>query len=140
MPTVLGGLVGGLVATVAMSVVMRATGGGPPPSANLLAKFRGGSPDEYALPGMVLHLLYGTGAGAVFVPLVDATGAAVEGLAAWTAAGLVWGVVLLVGGAVGWVRGVIGMEPDRETLVGFAVVHVVYGLVLGAFVGAELLA
>lgn len=133
MVTVLGGLVGGLVATIVMSMVMRGIGGGPPPTAALLAKFQGGEPAEHMMPGMLLHLVYGIIAGAVLVLAVNAVAPGVTSPTTWLGIGLAYGIVLLLGGAVGWVRGVIGMVPDREMLIAFVVVHVVYGLVLGAW-------
>lgn len=139
MATLIGGLVGGLIATVVMSVVMRAMDGGPPPTAALLAKFQGGEPEDHTMPGMLLHLVYGTVAGGVLVLVVSAASLGITGLVSWIGVGVAYGVVLLLGGAMGWVRGVIGMDPDRETMMGFAVVHVVYGLVLGAWLGYGLL-
>lgn len=140
MATILAGVIGGFVATVVMSIVMMAMGGGPPPTANLLAKFQGGQPDDYQMPGMVLHLGYGTVAGGVLVFLVESANLGVTTLTEWLVVGLVYAVVLLVGGAVVWIKGVIGLEPDREMLIGFTVVHLVYGLVLGGWVGLGILA
>lgn len=135
MVTITGGLVGGLVATIVMSIVMRAMGGGPPPTANFVAKFQGGDPDDHMMPGMVLHLLYGTIAGGVLVAVVSAAALGITSLGAWVGTGLVYGIILLVGGAMVWIRGVIGMDPDRQTMIGFVVVHLVYGLVLGLWLG-----
>lgn len=139
MVTLLSGLVGGLVATVVMSMVMMTMGGGPPPTAALLAKFRGGEPEAYKMPGMLLHLLYGTVAGAVLVVAVSTVAPGITSLTAWVGIGLAYGIVLLLGGAMGWVKGVIGLEPDKQMMVGFAVVHIVYGLVLGAWLGVGVL-
>lgn len=140
MVTIVSGLVGGLVATIVMSIVMRAMGGGPPPTANMLAKFQGGEPEDHMMPGMLLHLLYGTIAGGILVVIVSAAALGITSLVSWLIAGVVYGVVLLIGGAMVWIRGVIGMEPDREMLIGFTVVHVVYGLVLGLWLGYGILA
>jgi len=140
MASLVAGLAGGLVATVLMTAVMMALGdGGPPPTAALVAKFQGGDPADHAMPGMVLHLVYGTVAGAVLavaapavgLTLVDSTGLAVG-------VGLVYGLLLMVSGMVFWMRVVIGLDPERETVLVFGVVHVVYGVVLGAFLGAGL--
>lgn len=139
MATVISGLVGGLVGTIVMSVLMQAMGGGPPPTAALVAKFQGGEPEDHMMPGMLLHLVYGTVAGGVLVAAVAAAALGISGVTAWVGVGLVYGIVLLLGGAMGWVKGVIGMNPDRKMMVGFAVVHVVYGLVLGAWVGLGIL-
>jgi hypothetical protein len=42
----------------------------------------------------------------------------------------------MIGGMVFWMRIVIGIEPDRQMMIVFGVVHVIYGVVLGAFIGA----
>lgn len=141
MATVIAGLVGGLVATIVMTAVMMVmSDGGPPPTAALVAKFADGKPEAYAMPGMALHLMYGTVAGAVFAVGVPAVGLALGSLAVATGLGLVYGIVLMIGGVAFWVRTVIGMEPDRDMMVTFGTVHVVYGIVLGAFLGAGILA
>ena len=140
MVTITGGLVGGVVATVVMTALMMVLGDdSPPPTAMLVAKFADGDPEDYAMPGMALHFLYGIGAGAVFavaLPLVldDPSVAVATGL------GVAYGVVLMVVGMAFWMRGVIGADPGRNTMQMFAIVHVVYGVVLGAVVGAELFA
>jgi len=137
--TLLSGLAGGLVATIAMTVFMLALGDdSPPPTAGLWAKFVGSEgPEAYVPQGMVLHMLYGVGAGVAFVlalPLVVAEVTLV------TAVGLAvaYAVVLTVVGAMVWMKGVLGMDPDRATAMQFGVFHLVYGLVLGGFVGAGL--
>ncbi|WP_435064651.1 hypothetical protein [Halobaculum sp. EA56] len=140
MASITAGLVGGLVATIVMTAVMMAMGdGGPPPTARLVATFAGGDPEEYAMPGMVLHLLYGIVAGAVFAVGVPLVGLSLGSIAVAVVLGVVYGLVLMVVGMVGWMRMVIGMEPDKGMMTMFATVHVVYGLVLGAFLGAGIL-
>lgn len=53
MASVIAGLAGGLVATVVMTILMTVMGdGGPPPTAGLVAKFAGGRPEDYAMPGI----------------------------------------------------------------------------------------
>jgi hypothetical protein len=142
MTTLTAGLAGGLVATIVMTIVMMVMGdGGPPPTARLVARFAGGEPEEYAMPGMVLHVLYGIGAGVVFalgVPALNIIDLGSIGLAA--AAGFVYGLVLMIGGMVFWMRMVIGLEPDGDMMRMFGTVHVVYGVVLGAFMGTGILA
>ncbi|MFB6205375.1 MAG: hypothetical protein ABEJ05_02450 [Haloglomus sp.] len=142
MTTLIAGLAGGLVATIVMTIVMMVMGeGGPPPTARLVATFSGGEPEDYAMPGMVLHLIYGTLAGAVFalgVPALGIVDLGSIGLA--VAAGFGYGLVLMLGGMVFWMRMVIGMEPDGDMVKLFGTVHVVYGVVLGAFIGTGILA
>lgn len=136
------GFVGGLVATIGMSIVMNVMGGGPPPTANFIARFAGGTPEDYQMPGMLLHLLYGAVAGAVLVVL--AVGALDVSLIGTLGGALVWSVVwaifLMVVGAVVWIRGVIGMRPSGGMIMQFGVVHLVYGIVLGAWLGLGILA
>jgi hypothetical protein len=140
MASIIAGLAGGLLATIVMTIVMMAVGdGGPPPTAALVATVADGDPEEYAMPGMVLHLAYGVLAGAVFAVGAPALGVELDAIGVATALGLVYGIVLMIGGMVFWMRTVIGIEPDRDTVVTFGVVHIVYGLVLGAFVGAGVL-
>jgi hypothetical protein len=141
MAAVTAGLAGGLVATIVMTAVMMVMGdGGPPPTAGLVGKFAGGDPANHAIPGMVLHLLYGVGAGAVFAVGVPLLGLSLGSFGVAIGLGFVYGIVLMIGGMAFWMRVVIGMEPDREMMVTFGTVHLVYGVVLGAFLGAGLLA
>jgi hypothetical protein len=141
MSSVIAGLAGGIVATIVMTVFMMVMGdGGPPPTARMVAKFAGGDPEDYAMPGMALHFLYGIGAGAVFAVAVPALGVDLGSIALAVGVGLAYGIVLMVGGMVFWVRLIIGIEPDRDMMVMFGVVHVVYGLVLGAVVGSGIVA
>lgn len=140
MASVIAGLVGGLVATIVMSIVMKVMGGGPPPTADLIAKFRGGEAIDFEKPGMVLHLLYGTIAGAVFAIGIPIIGFGFEALGVAIGFGLVYGLVLMIGGMVFWMKTVIGMSPDREMVLTFATVHVVYGVVLGAVLGSGVIA
>ncbi|MFW5934436.1 MAG: hypothetical protein ACOCQL_01145 [Halolamina sp.] len=69
-------MAGGLVATIAMTAFMLALGDdSPPPTALFMAKYVGdGDPEAYAMPGMLLHVAYGIGAGGVFAALVPALG------------------------------------------------------------------
>lgn len=141
MASVIAGLAGGLVATIAMTIVMMVMGdGGPPPTAALVAKFADGGPEDYAMPGMVLHLIYGTVAGAVFAIGVPWIGLNLGSIAVAVGLGLVYGIILMTGGMMFWMRMIIGMEPDRDTMMMFGTAHVVYGVVLGAFLGAGILA
>jgi len=140
MASVLAGLVGGVVATIVMTIVMMVMGdGGPPPTARLVARFRGGIPEDYAMPGMALHMVYGIVAGAVFAVGVPLVGLSLDSLVVAAGLGLVYGLVLMVAGMALWMRGVIGMEPDRDMMMMFGTVHVIYGVVLGAFLGAGII-
>lgn len=140
MASVIGGLAGGLVATIGMTIVMMVMGdGGPPPTAALVAKFAGGAPDDYTMPGMVLHLGYGIVAGAVFAVGVPLIGLELGSIIVGAGLGLVYGILLMIIGMVVWMRMVIGMDPDRDMMMMFGTAHVVYGVILGAFLGAGIL-
>jgi hypothetical protein len=139
MASVIAGLAGGVIATLVMTVVMMVMGGGgPPPSAALVAMFAGGEAEDQEMPGMALHFLYGILAGAVFAVGVPLVGLSLGAIGVATGLGLAYGVILMIGG-VFWMRLVIGMEPDRDMMVMFGTVHIIYGAVLGAFLGAGIL-
>lgn len=139
--TVPAGLVGGLVATVAMTVLALATGDdAPPPTARLWSKYLGGDPAQRRLEGTLLHLVYGAASGALFVPALGALGVAAGSSAAGLLWGVVYGLVLFAVGAGFWLVLVLGFSPDRGTAMGFLAGHLVYGAVLGAWVGAGVLA
>ncbi|MDZ7745843.1 MAG: hypothetical protein U5K28_04720 [Halobacteriales archaeon] len=141
MASVIAGLAGGVVATIVMTIAMMMMGDdSPPPTAALVAKFAGGEPEDYAMPGMVLHLIYGIVAGAVFAVGVPVLGLSLDSIGVAIGLGLVYGVVLMIGGMMFWMRMIIGMEPDRSMMMMFGTVHVIYGVVLGAFLGAGIIA
>jgi hypothetical protein len=141
MASVIAGLVWGFVATIVMTMTMMAVGdGGPPPTAALVAKFAGGTPEEHKKPGMLLHMLYGTIAGTVFAVGVPLVGLSLDSIGVAIGLGFVYGVVLMIGGMVFWLRLVIGVEPDKDMMKIFGIVHVVYGVVLGALLGTGILA
>ncbi|MFT4947470.1 MAG: hypothetical protein ACI8TL_001713 [Natronomonas sp.] len=140
MASVIAGLAGGVVATIVMTIAMMMGDGGPPPTAALVAKFAGGEPEDYAMPGMALHFVYGIVAGAVFAVGVPLIGLSLGSIGVAIGLGLVYGIVLMIGGMMFWMRMIIGMEPDRSMMMMFGTVHVIYGVVLGAFLGAGILA
>jgi len=78
-------------------------------------------------------------AGVVFALGAPAIGLELDGAIA-VGLGLAYGIALMIGGMAFWMRLVIGREPDRGMLVTFGAVHLTYGLVLGAFLGAGLVA
>jgi len=141
MASVIAGLAGGVVATIVMTIAMMMMGdGGPPPTAALVAKFAGGEPEDYAMPGMALHFVYGIVAGAVFAVGVPLIGLSLGSIGVAIGLGLVYGIILMIGGMMFWMRMIIGMEPDKGMMMMFGTVHVIYGVVLGAFLGAGILA
>jgi hypothetical protein len=137
----LAGIVGGIVATIVMTMgMMSLDDGGPPPTAGLVAKIAGGEPAEYEKPGMFLHVLYGVGAGVVFALGVPQIGLSFDSIVVATGLGLVYGVLLMIVGMLFWMQTVLRTEPDRDTVVMFGTVHVIYGVVLGAVLGTGILA
>ena len=137
MVSLVSGLVGGLVATIAMTVLMLVFGDdSPPPTAAVWAKYVGTDPpDAYRLQGMVLHLLYGVAAGGVFALGLPVLGLSPGSLVAGLVWGLVYGVILFVVAAVLWMRIVLGLEAEMSQIARFLVFHLAYGAVLGAWVG-----
>lgn len=133
-------ILGGLVATVAMTVFRMPISNSLPPTANFWAKFvADGDPEDHTFAGLVLHLVYGAGGGAVFgllapIPLVGSEHSQeVRGVVS----GLVYGVVLSVFGERAILEGLLDMDPDPDERFVFHVGHVIYGLTLGAWVGSK---
>lgn len=124
----------GAVATVAMSVVMLAgvaTGVSPMPKpipVALVARTLGIAPGPALIVlAVVAHLAYGTVAGAVLAGLAGRVAVwhgLVFGGVLWVAMGLVWLPFL------GW--GPFGTGLTPKIAVATLVLHVVYGLTLGA--------
>ncbi|MDY6819684.1 MAG: hypothetical protein SVG88_13575, partial [Halobacteriales archaeon] len=139
MVSLIGGLVGGLVATIVMTAFMMALGDdSPPPTALFYSKYLGdGEPEEYMMQGMFLHAMYGIGAGVVFAYL------GVAGLMAFTPLtlanglinGLVYGFILFIGAAVFWMKIVLDIDAEPPQVAMFLLFHLIYGGVLGAWVG-----
>lgn len=142
MVTLISGLVGGFVATIVMTIFMMTLGDdSPPPTALFWSKYVGdGDPDQYMMQGMVLHFIYGIIAGGVFAIVASVLGfvsvATVGAAVLW---GLAYGVVLFMFAAAFWMMMVLGMSPDMKMAGMFLVFHLVYGLVLGAWVGYGIL-
>lgn len=142
MVTLIDGLVGGVVATIVMTVFMMLLGDdSPPPTALFWSKYVGdGDPDGYMMQGMVLHMLYGIVAGGVFAILATALGfvsvATIGSALLW---GLAYGVALFVGAAMFWMNLVLDMDPEPKMAGMFLFFHLVYGAVLGAWVGFGIL-
>jgi hypothetical protein len=88
------------------------------------------------MQGMVLHMLYGIGAGGAFAVGVTALGLGVGSGALTTSLlwAVIYGLALTVVGAIFWMRIVLAMEPEPKMVGLFAFFHLVYGLVLGVSV------
>lgn len=143
MSLLLSGLAGGLVATVIMTAFMMMFGDdSPPPTAMFWAQYVGnGQPSEYMMQGMVLHFLYGIGAGLVFGLLgaADIVVMSLDTIGGGVVDGLLFGVVLFVVAAVFWMNIVLDMDAGPRQATMFLFFHLVYGAVLGGFVGAGIL-
>jgi hypothetical protein len=138
----LAGVIGGLLGTVALTVLVMPTmrDESPLPSL-LLARALGGDADGQALrmAGMAGHFAYGAIAGLVFgVVIGGLVGAAIV---LWVL-GLLFGAALLLTAIVGW-GPLLDLRARLEALsasdrharvVGLAAGHLAYGLVLGIVV------
>ncbi|MFB6095140.1 MAG: hypothetical protein ABEJ71_01645 [Halodesulfurarchaeum sp.] len=143
MVTLISGLIAGLVATIVMTVFMGSLGDdSPPPTALFYAKFvGGGEPAEYMMQGMVLHLVYGTLAGGIFAAAILFLGfVSVGTLGSALLWALVYAFILFLGGAMFWMNAVLGVDPDGKMIGMFLFFHLVYGLVLGGWIGYGVLA
>ncbi|WP_247730699.1 DUF6789 family protein [Halovivax limisalsi] len=134
------GLQAGFVATCIMTAFRLPILRSLPPSAHFYAAYvGGGEPDDHELAGLLLHLGYGTSAGAVFGGLFalqdaeEAIGAEQRGLL-W---GSVFGMVLSAVGSQFLLKELLGFELDADELALFHAAHLVYGLSLGAWVGSR---
>lgn len=142
MVSILSGLVGGLVATIVMTAFMMMMGDdSPPPPALFWSKYVGdGEPEEYMMQGMALHFIYGIVAGGVFAVLVTALTLGVGTLVGGLIWGVIYGIVLFIIGAGFWMMMVLDIKPEMQMAMGFLLFHLVYGVVLGAWVGLGILA
>ncbi len=143
MVTLLSGLVGGFVATIVMTILMMALGGdSPPPTAAFWSKYVGdGEPTDFMMQGMILHLFYGSIAGAIFAKVIPLIGfitvSTVVSAALW---GLLYGFILFLFAAMFWMKIVLKMDADREAVGMFLLFHLVYGAVPGTWIGLGILA
>lgn len=137
-PVLTAGAVGGLVGTVAMTVLRVPTARSLPPTADFLSRWLGGEPDDYPLAALALHLAYGAGAGAVFgLASLRPRAPFEEPETVGLLAGVVYGAVLSVAGERVVVRHLVGLDLDTDESAVFHAGHVVYGLTLGAWVGSR---
>ncbi|QCC51689.1 hypothetical protein [Halapricum salinum] len=139
--TILNGLAGGLVATIVMTIFMLTLGDdSPPPTALFWSQYIGGEgPEAYMMQGMVLHMLYGIGAGVVLVLALPAIGVSVSSMAVAAGVGLAYGFVLFVGAAIFWMKIVLDIDAEPPMVAMFLFFHLVYGGVLGVWLQLGLL-
>ena len=134
------GCVGGLAATVTMTVYRIPAFKALPPTAEFWARFvSGGDVEQHFLPGLLLHLFYGVVGGAVYgllASFVDVDDPATQGRLS-VLGGLAYGIGLSVfGSRVVFVR-ILGRELQSEDALVFHVGHAVYGMTLGTFVATS---
>lgn len=136
------GAVGGLLATVAMTVYRLPVARSLPPTAAFWARYVGDAPaEEYSGVGLALHLAYGAGAGAVFGALFRAAGLGElsehRREAAGVAFGTLYGLALSAFGSRVVLGRLLEMDPAPDEALVFHVGHVVYALALGTWVGSR---
>ncbi len=131
---------GGAVATVVMTAFRIPITDSLPPTAQFWAKYVGDEgPDAYPVQALVLHLLYGMGAGAVFgaVFTPQSEGPEVRQERRGTALATGYGLLLSVFGTRVVLKRLLGLdlEPDERWI--FHLGHAIYGLTLGAWLGSN---
>ncbi|SEO91207.1 hypothetical protein SAMN04487948_107119 [Halogranum amylolyticum] len=136
------GLKAGIVATLVMSAYRIPVARSPPPTAHFWAKFVGdGDPEQYPLVGLVLHLAYGAGGGGGFGSLMallfgtPADDQEHERLS--TLCGVLFALVLAKFGTTVVLARVLDLDLDADERFVFDMSHVVYGLTLGTWFGAN---
>jgi len=139
------GVTGGLVATLVMTAFRLPISRSLPPTDEFWRRYvrRGGS-DSATVPALLLHLLYGAGAGVAYVALesgfagTDAdrpSEATAELRGVVTAVG--YSLVLSAFGLRVLLNGLLDEElsPDEELI--FHLGHAIYGITLGAWLGSR---
>ena len=132
------GLVGGFFATLVMTVFRVPTARSLPPTAEFLEQYLGGNASDYRFTSLVLHFLYGTGAGVIFGPLLGLiAGDTNEPETVGLLVGVLYGTILSVFGDQVVLRRVLGMDLDTDEEAIFHAGHLVYGLTLGSWIGSR---
>ncbi|RQG92903.1 hypothetical protein EA462_01390 [Natrarchaeobius halalkaliphilus] len=134
------GLQAGFVATVIMTAFRLPILRSLPPSANFWAQYvSGGDPEDHPVAGLLLHVVYGVQAGAIFGALFALQDA--ERSIEPEQRGLVWGGVygmaLSAFGSQIMLKEALDIRLENDELALFHAGHLVYGLALGAWVGSR---
>lgn len=136
--TLRNGAVGGVFATVVMTLFREPTARSLPPTAELIAQVTNGDPEEYHVSSLALHGLYGTLAGVLFSLLVgkpiSETG---EPETVGLLVGAAYGVGLSLFGERVVLRHLLGMDLEMDESAIFHTGHLIYGLALGTWVGSR---
>jgi hypothetical protein len=143
-PSLVSGLVGGFLATAVAGVVFVSAGRDrPTPAARLWARYVDvdGPQSDGVWPGAVVQTVSGILAGGVFALILTAM-AGTSGdvgflpVVAW---GVGYGLVLFTVHVGGILHVALGLPIDPERLAEYFVLHVIYGTVLGAWTGLDVL-
>ncbi len=134
------GCIGGLAATVVMTVYRLPAFKALPPTAEFWARYVGGGDvEEYLVPGLLLHLLYGA-VGCVVYGLVTSFADVSDPVTRErlsVLSGLGYALALSAfGSRVVFVR-LLGRELQSEDALVFHVGHAIYGVTLGTFVATS---
>jgi hypothetical protein len=134
------GFTGGVVATGTMTTFRMPISRALPPTENFWAKYIGSEElEEYHLPAMILHALYGAVAGSIFAvsfPEIDdhsPAGTETTGLVG----GILYSVPFTALGEVVLLNRMLEMDLDSNESMIFHAGHLVYGISLGAWVGSR---
>jgi hypothetical protein len=140
--SVVNGALGGTLATVVMTAYRMPVASSLPPTAEFWAQYvADGDADDHPIPALVLHLVYGAGAGSAFGVLFRPVDRRIESDEARETAGVVLGALYALTLSVFGERVVLGELLDvdldgSESLV-FHVGHLVFGLSLGSWVASR---
>ena len=138
--SLVGGCVGGVIGTVVMTIYRLPVFRALPPTAEFWAQYvGGGEAEDYPVQGLLLHLLYGLAAGAVFGPLYAAAVRRFPGRpdATGMVGGVVYGAVLSAFGERVMLNELLDRDLEREHALVFHAGHLVYGLTLGTWLGTR---
>ena len=132
------GAVGGLLATLVMTVFRLPTAKSLPPTAEFLGRWVGGAPDDYPVSSLALHFGYGVVAGVLFAL---GCGRRIERSDRPETAGLVagaaYGAALSVVGERVVLRHLVGQRLAADESAVFHAGHLMYGLTLGVWAGSR---
>ncbi len=140
-PVTVVALVGGGIGAFAMGIIMRQVS----PDVEMPAtQFWGrhiadDDPAKYRVQGQTWHVVYGAIMGSfqprIYRKILDVHGRIFAALPLSLLTGLAFGIAVMLLGVVFARAGLFDLDMNTESLTGFLALHVVYGLVLGFFVG-----
>ena len=136
--TIRAGLVGGLFATLVMTVFRAPIARSLPPTAEALGQYLDGDPEDYRVASLLLHALYGTVGGLFFAPLFSlVVGETDEPETVGLFVGAAYGLVLSILGERALLSRLLGRNLDTDESAVFHAGHLVYGLALGVWTGSR---